>query len=136
MLSVPHVIEIPKDSKKTLLKVLKKCNTANIVNDKTYFKSLDNSSFIDLFITSWRLSNTTAFSKGLSHFHKMAVTVLKAPFSKVRLRDMLHRDYKNFEQDKFKHEFKNIIQNGSVECYYEFENFFVNILNKWVRPFK
>ena len=60
----------------------------------------------------------------------MAVTVLKASFSKAPLREMLHRDYKNFEQDKFKHELKNIIQNQSVECYYEFEKVFVDILNK------
>ena len=49
---------------------------------------------------------------------------------------MLHRDYKNFEQDKFKHELKNIIQNESVEYYHEFEKVFVHILNKWARPFK
>ena len=51
----------------------------------------------------------------------MAVTVLKASFSKAPPKEMLHRDYKNFEQDKFKHELKNIIQNESVECYCEFE---------------
>ena len=66
----------------------------------------------------------------------MAVTVLKASFSKAPLREMLHRDYKNFEQDKFKQELKNIIQNESVECYCEFEKVFVDILNKWARPFK
>ena len=66
----------------------------------------------------------------------MAVTVLKASFSKAPLREMLHRDYKNFEQDKFKHELKNIIQNESVECYCEFEKVFVDILNKWACPFK
>ena len=50
----------------------------------------------------------------------MAVTVLKESFSKASSREMLHRDYKNFDQDKFKHELKNIIQKESVECYYEF----------------
>ena len=60
----------------------------------------------------------------------MAVTVLKASFSKAPLREMLHRDYKNFEQDKFKNELKSVIQNESVECYCEFEKVFVDILNK------
>ena len=60
----------------------------------------------------------------------MAVTVLKASFSKIPPKEMLHRNYKNFEEDNFKHELKNIIQNGSVECYCEFEKFFVDILNK------
>ena len=60
----------------------------------------------------------------------MDTTVLKAFFSKAPLKEMLHRDYKNFEQDKFKLELKNIIQNQSVECYCEFEKVFVDILNK------
>ena len=74
--------------------------------------------------------NLNTNSTGLSYFHKMAVTVLKASFTKTLLKEMLHRDYKNFEQDKFKHELKNIIQNESVECYCEFEKVFVDILNK------
>ena len=48
---------------------------------------------------------------------------------------MLHRDYKNFEQDKFKYELKNRIQNEPIECYSEFEKVFVNILNEHA-PFK
>ena len=80
--------------------------------------SLDNPSCIDLFITSqlrcfWK---KTVFSTGLSHFHKMAVTVLKTSFSKAPPKEILHRDYKNSEQEKFKHELKNIIQSESVEC--------------------
>ena len=57
----------------------------------------------------------------------MAVTVLKASFSKAPPKEMLHRDYKSFEQDKFKHELKNIIQNELVECYCGFEKVFVDI---------
>ena len=66
----------------------------------------------------------------------MDTTVLKASFSKAPLKEMLHTDYKNFEQYKFKLELKNIIQNQSVECYCEFEKVFVDILNKWASPFK
>ena len=47
----------------------------------------------------------------------MDVTALKGSFSKARPKEMLHSDYKNFEQDKLKHEFKNRIQNESIECY-------------------
>ena len=60
----------------------------------------------------------------------MAVTVLKASFSKAPPKEMLHRDYKSFEQDKFKHELKNIIQNQLAECYCGFEKVFVEILYK------
>ena len=58
----------------------------------------------------------------------MAATAQKTSFSKAPPKEMLHRDYKNTEQDKFKHELKTI-QNESVECYCEFEMFFVDILN-------
>ena len=60
----------------------------------------------------------------------MAVTVLKTSFRKAPPKEMLHKDYKNSEQDKFKHELKNIIQNESAEYYCEFEKFFVDIVNK------
>ena len=60
----------------------------------------------------------------------MAVTILKASFSKAPPKEMLHRGYKSFEQDKFKYEWKNRIQNESVECYSELENGFVDILNE------
>ena len=60
----------------------------------------------------------------------MAVTVLKASFSKAPPKELLHRNYKNFEQDKFKHELKNVIQNESVECYCEFEKVFVDMISK------
>ena len=59
----------------------------------------------------------------------MAATAQKTSFSKAPPKEMLHRDYKNTEQDKFKHELKKIIQYESVECYCEFEKSFVDILN-------
>ena len=37
----------------------------------------------------------------------MAATAQKTSFSKAPPKEMLHRDYKNTEQDKFKHELKN-----------------------------
>ena len=36
----------------------------------------------------------------------MAATVLKISLSKASQKEMLHRDYKNAEQDKFKHNSK------------------------------
>ena len=62
----------------------------------------------------------------------MTFTVLKASFNKAPPNKMFHRGYKNFEQDKFKHEMKNRIQNESIECYSEFEQVFVDILNEHV----
>ena len=54
-------------SKETLFNFLEKHNAANIVKHKVCFKSLDNPSCIDLFITSQPqcFQNTTVFSTGL-----------------------------------------------------------------------
>ena len=109
-------------SKETLFNFLQKHNAADIVKDKTCVKSLNNLSCIDLFITNrpWCFQKTTVFSTGLSDFQKIAGAVLKACFSKGPPKEMLHRDYKNFEQDKFKYELKNRIKNEPIECYSEF----------------
>ena len=109
-----------------------KYNSANIVKHKVYFKSLDNPSCIDFFITRRPqcFQNATVFSTGLSHFHKMVVTSLKAFFSKAPPKEMLHRGYKTFEQGKLKYELKSRIENKSFEFYSEFEKVLVDILNE------
>ena len=136
-LSVPHMIDsywlailILKIRKKFFFSFLAKHNAASIVKDKSCFKSLDNPSRIDIFMIF-----STVFSRDLSHFHKVAVTVFKPSFSKAPPKEMLHRDLKNFEQDKFKYELKDRIQNESIECYGEFFFFFCGYA-KWARPFK
>ena len=65
----------------------------------------------------------------------MAFTVLKTSFNKAPPKEMFYRDFKNFEQDQFKYELKNRIQNESIECYSGFEKAFVDILNEHT-PFK
>ena len=102
-----------EDSKETLFSFFEKHNAANIVKDKTCIKSLDNLKIVLIFLSQTDLD---LFSADLSDFHKMDVTVLKGSFSKARPKEMLHTDYKNFEQDKLKHGFKNRIQNESTEC--------------------
>ena len=112
-------------SKETLFNFLQKHNAANIVKDKTCFKSLNNLSWIDLFITNrpWCFQKTTVFSTGLSDFHKIAGAVVKASSSKTPPKEMLHRDYKNFEQDKFKYELKNRIKMNQLNAIVNFKRF-------------
>ena len=66
---------------------------------------------IDLFIRNWtwRFQNTTVSSAGLWEFYKIAATFFKASPSKGLPKEMLHRDYKYFESDKFEFELKNRI---------------------------
>ena len=114
-------------SKETLFNFLQQHNAANTVKDKTCFKSLNNLSCTDLFITNrlWFSQNTTVFSTGLSDFHKIYVARLKASFSKKPPKEMLHKDHKSFKQDTFKYELKNRIKNEPIECYSKFGKVFV-----------
>ena len=55
---------------------------AKNISEKTCVKSKDNPSFIDLFINSFQ--NTSTVTTGLSDFHQMIITVLKATFTKSK----------------------------------------------------
>ena len=54
-------------------------NLTNLVKENTCFKSIDNPSCIDLFITNSTQSflHTSAITTGVSDFHKMIITVLR-----------------------------------------------------------
>ena len=63
-------------------------NLKNILKVPTCFKNLENPSCIDLILTNRTncFQNTMAFKTGLSDFHKMTVTILKAFFNKKKRR--------------------------------------------------
>ena len=63
-------------------------NMKNLVKEKTCFKSVENPSCIDLFLTNTAASfqDTTTVTTGLSDFHKMVVAVMKTTFPKAQLK--------------------------------------------------
>ena len=72
-----------------------------LIIDKTCFKSLINLSCIDLFLTNSRNSFKTSMviSVGLSDFHKMIITVLKTTIVKGEPKQIIYRDFKNYDDD-------------------------------------
>ena len=72
-------------------------NLTNLVKGKTCFKSRNNPSCIDLFLTNCNKSfqNTNVISAGMSDHHKMIVTVMKTTFVKANPREINYRSYKN-----------------------------------------
>ena len=63
----------------------------------------------------------------------MAATVLKTSLSKASLKEILHRDYKNFEQDKIRYKLKNRIQNelnSKLNAIVSLKRVFVDIINE------
>ena len=121
-----------EDSKPCISQFLHQYEAKNLVKDKTCFKSINNPSCIDLFITNKPNSfqNTIVISTGLSDFHKMKITVLKSSFKKNKPKEMTYRNYKDFKENDFKQELKDNLISG-ISNYESFESIFVNVLNKY-----
>ena len=107
-------------------------NVRNLVKEPTCFKSIENPSCIDLFLTNTPQSfqNTTAITTGLSDFHKMVVTVLKTTFPKAKPKIIYYRDYKKFNLQEFRKELRNELKKTVVLGYAHFEHIFLEVLEK------
>ena len=79
----------------------------NLVKQKTCFKNFENSSCVDLILTSSPRSfqNSNAFETRLSDFHKLTTTVLKHP--KIKPKVVNYRDYRKFRNDEFRAQLDN-----------------------------
>ena len=97
----------------------------------TCFKNALNPSCIDLFITNSPLSfqNTITIYIGLSDFHKMVITIVKTIFKKRSPIERHCRDYKYFDQTKFKNNPSKKLRAG-ITNYESFETTFIEVLNK------
>ena len=84
-------------------------NAKSIVKKPTCFKSLSNPSCIDIVITNSysNFQNTKAILTGLSDFHKMVVSVLKHTFPRYAPKELVYRDYKNFNRVILKRELED-----------------------------
>ena len=94
----------------------------NLVKEATCFKSINNPSCIDLFITNSYLSfqNTTTVATGLSDFHKMTVTVLKTTFPKAKPRVITYRT--PYNPLDLENALKENLEGMTEKTYENFEN--------------
>ena len=104
----------------------------NIVKEETCFKSIENPSCIDLFLTnkSNLFFSTSTINTGLSDCHKMVVTVLRIMFQRAQPKVVSYRDYKNFDNELFKSSLQNALNEISRLDYIKFEEVFLETLNK------
>ena len=116
---------------------LSQYNLKNLVRDKTCFKNTDNPSCVNLFLTNSPNSfqHTTTISTGLSDYHKLIVTVLKTSFVKAEAKEILYRNYKNFDNTIFKTELQNKLDSINNCNYLQFETTFMTMLETHA-PFK
>ena len=101
----------------------------NLGKENTCFKSVENPSCVDLFLTNCSSSfqSTFVILTGISDSHKMIITVLKTSFKKARPMKIIYRSYKNFDN----YVFRKDLRHSLAECanYNEFERCILEVLN-------
>ena len=108
-----------EDFEPYLSQFLFKHDAKNIVKHKTCFKSIENPSCNDLFITNHQnqFQNTSSIPAGLSDCYNLVVTVLKATFKKAKAQGIFYRNYKTFSEINFKSELKCKLEKIEVSTY-------------------
>ena len=74
-------------------------------------------------------NKTTVFT-GLSDFHKLVLTVLKANISKSKPQKITYRDYKNYDTVRFNDESKYVMAKEKIMSCTKFNEIFLRILYK------
>ena len=90
----------------------------------------ENPSCIDLFLKSFH--NTCLYETVLSDFHKLVVTILRTSFEPLTPKNIKYRNYKNFDEDKFRCLFKKRLNDFNTDdiTVHLFKMTFLNVLNK------
>ena len=107
-------------------------NLGNIINKPTCFKNTKNPSCIELVLTNKPESFLKAktVETGLSDFHKIVASVLKTSFKKQRPNIVTYRDYKRFDNEKFRKSLITYFSTGKNISYDAFENLVLQTLDK------
>ena len=76
----------------------------SLIKKPTCFKNPDKPTCIDLILTNQPscFQHNKVFETGLSDFHLLTVTEFKMSFQKLQPKIKNYRDYKNFDNEKFR----------------------------------
>ena len=122
-----------QETEPNLSEFLNMHSAKNIVKEETCFKSIENPSCIDLFLTNnliYLFFNTSTINTDLSDYHKMVVTVLRKTFQREQPKVFSYRDYKNFDNELFNSSLQNTLKEINRPDYIKFEEVFLETLNK------
>ena len=108
-------------------------NLSNLSNKPTCFKSVNNPTCIDVFLTTKKNSfmNCSTFETGISDFHKLTSIMFRSHYIKASPKTKLYRDYKNFDEQKFNKNLKEKLENSKNLDYAIFQISFLRILNEF-----
>ena len=106
----------------------------DIIKQPSCFKNPSNPSCIDLFLTNNAncFQKSSVFETGLSDFHQLIVTVMKWHILKQQAKIIKYRNYKGFNETKFRSELTDILdlnihENRNIDF---FKNILLKVLNK------
>ena len=87
------------------------------MKEPTCYKNPENPSCIDLFLTNCPrgFHSTCLYETGLSDFHKLVVTILRTSFEPLPPKIIKYRNYKNFDEDKFRILFKKRLNDFNTD---------------------
>ena len=98
----------------------------SLITEPICYKNPENPTCIDLILTNHPLSfqNSCVLETGLSDFHKMTVTIMKASFQKLQPRIINYRTFSRFQSDVFREELLSKLLEVSIgENEESFSNF-------------
>ena len=92
-------------------------NLKNLIKEPTCYKNPNKPTCIDLMLTNKPRSfkHSCVIETGLSDFHRMIVTVMKATFEKLQPRVVYCRDYKYFENYRFRADLLSELSKANIE---------------------
>ena len=125
-------------------------NLENLIKDSTCYKNVSNPSSIDVMITNKNVSNPSSIDvmltnkkssfensmtleTRLSEHHKMTITVLKSNFKKNDHITINYRNYKSFDDQKFRNYVIRRLEQFETLNIDDFECFFMTVWDTHVR---
>ena len=89
----------------------------NLIRELTCYKNPEKPSCIDLILTNkpHSFQNSGVIETGLSDFHKMTVTITKMTFQKLKPRIINYRDYKFFDNVRYRNALLQEISSSYLE---------------------
>ena len=100
-----------------------------LIKEPTCFKIPDRPACIDFILTNRPnlFQHSSTFKTGLSDFHHLTVTEFKMGFHKLKPKVIVYRDYKNFDNAKFRYDI--VTATSNVDDFGMYKSTIFNISN-------
>ena len=121
-----------QEGEKLLETFLNQHELHSINKNPTCYKNASNLSNKDLILTnsSKRFCRTDPIFTGLSDFHKLVLSVFKATFKKPKLKEIVYRNYRKFNENNVNQDLHNQPSSEQPKEYASFEKVFLVILEE------